>query len=138
MTPAPTEAERLVDLDALAAVMREATEGPWVNEWDEHEGHAYVRTEDGPGAGSSGLVVGSNGGLDEYDAAAIVALRNAWPAIERELRALREVAVAARELASWDLSCLLVDHPDSETVVQDERRLDAALDRLDAMKGSDK
>lgn len=47
-----------------------------------------------------------------------------------ELRARRKVCEAAAEMAAWDWTHLLVDHPDADDVRADAKRLDAALDAV--------
>ena len=48
-------------------------------------------------------------------------------ALIAELRARRKVCEAAAEMAAWDWTHLLVDHPDADDVRADAKRLDAAL-----------
>jgi hypothetical protein len=96
-----------VDLESLEALRAEATSGEW-----EHEARDG-RDDDGefviesailavPADGLSDTVVTFDGLTRHADAALIVALVNAFPAMAAELRALRDVAAAARELRGND------------------------------------
>ena len=69
-----------VDIPALDAVVRDATPGPW---------HGGVIWQDG--AYAFGTYT-RNERQAKADARAIVALRNAWPAVSAELRRLRAIA----------------------------------------------
>lgn len=75
--------------------------------------------------------------LDALDAAqaaatAIAALHNAYPAMAAEIRALREVADAARNLTNWDWLPMLNDNesPDTDHVRGDVKKLKEALEKV--------
>jgi hypothetical protein len=83
----------VTDLESLEALREAAARG----EWSAHQESvgASVRHP-------HGWVMGDgDGSADIADAALIVALVNAFPAMAAELRALREVAEAAREACGW-------------------------------------
>ena len=82
--PAPTPtAPPALDLDAVEAAERAMAAGPWAAD------HGYVTST----AGAVATCIGPDA---EHDAAGIVALRNAAPALIAEVRALVEQLAAAR------------------------------------------
>ena len=77
-----------VDIPALDAVVRDATPGPWRAD-DDNEYSAYICGAD---EYATLFRPGVHNANADCDARAIVALRNAWPAVSAELRRLRAIA----------------------------------------------
>ncbi len=84
-----------INLEALETLLSAGTQGEW-----RHVHHGVCEIE----AGENRLVAdcGARELGGHADANAIVALRNAAPALIAEIRALREVAAAARSLCQAD------------------------------------
>lgn len=142
-TPAP------VDLDALGAIVAKATPGPWRS--NDADGDRWISgtpregekirhwSDPDPGTVLSRECDGEDYyiNLSDEDRAAIVALRNAWPDIEREMRLLREVAEAAQSYCATEPPCHCGELAPGPCcpACRTDRELRAALSRLDSMKG---